>query len=106
MDKLIQKFIEYLEYEKGYSKKTIISYEKDLELFNKYLKENNIKEIKNIEYNVIRKYLSYLHDNKYESTSVSRKISALRSFFKYNIKEKVITNNPMTLISGFSLRRA
>lgn len=100
MDKLIQKFIEYLEYEKGYSKKTIISYEKDLELFNKYLKENNIKEIKNIEYNVIRKYLSYLHDNKYESTSVSRKISALRSFFKYNIKEKVITNNPMTLISN------
>ena len=37
MDKLIQNFIEYLEYEKGYSKKTIISYENDLELFNKYL---------------------------------------------------------------------
>ncbi len=100
MEKLIEKFIEYLEYEKGYSKKTIISYEKDLELFDKYLKENKIINIKNIDYNTIRKYLSYLHDNKYEATSVSRKISALRSFFKYNIKEKTITNNPMTLISN------
>lgn len=100
MDKLIQNFIEYLEYEKGYSKKTIISYENDLELFNKYLKENKIINIKSIDYNTIRKYLSYLHDNKYEASSVSRKISALRSFFKYNIKEKTITNNPMTLISN------
>ena len=89
MEKLIEKFIEYLEYEKGYSKKTIISYENDLELFNNYLKENKIKNIKDIDYNTIRKYLSYLHDNKYEASSVSRKISALRSFFKYNIKEKL-----------------
>lgn len=100
MEKQIEKFIEYLEYEKGYSKKTIISYEKDLELFNNYLKENNIKNICNIDYNTIRKYLSYLHENKYEASSVSRKISTLRSFFKYNLKEKTIKSNPMTLISN------
>ena len=100
MDKLIQRFIEYLEYEKGYSKKTIISYEKDLELFNTYLKENKITNINNIDYNTIRKYLSNLHEKKYEASSISRKISTLRSFFKYNIKEKNIKNNPMTLISN------
>ena len=100
MDKLIQKFIEYLEYEKGYSKKTIISYEKDLELFNTYLKENKITNINNIDYNTIRKYLSNLHEKKYEASSISRKISTLRSFFKYNLKEKNIKNNPMTLISN------
>ena len=100
MDKLINQFIEYLEYEKGYSKKTIISYEKDLELFNKYLKENKIENITNIDYNTIRKYLSHLHEKKYESSSISRKISTLRSFFKYNLKEKNINNNPMTLISN------
>ena len=100
MDKIIQKFIEYLEYEKGYSKKTIISYEKDLELFNKYLKENKIVNITRIDYNTIRKYLSHLHDNKYEASSISRKISTLRTFFKYNLKEKNIKNNPMTLISN------
>ena len=100
MDRIINNFIEYLEYEKGYSKKTIISYEKDLELFNIYLKENKITNINNIDYNTIRKYLSHLHDKKYESSSISRKISTLRSFFKYNIKEKNIKNNPMTLISN------
>jgi len=100
MDKIISKFIEYLEYEKGYSKKTIISYEKDLELFNTYLKDNKITNINNIDYNTIRKYLSHLHDKKYEASSISRKISTLRSFFKYNLKEKNIKNNPMTLISN------
>lgn len=100
MDKVIQKFIEYLEYEKGYSNKTIISYEKDLELFNIYLKDNKITNINNIDYNTIRKYLSHLHDKKYEASSISRKISTLRSFFKYNLKEKNIKNNPMTLISN------
>ncbi len=100
MDKIINKFIEYLEYEKGYSKKTIISYEKDLELFNAYLKENKITNISSIDYNTIRKYLSHLHDKKYEASSISRKISTLRTFFKYNLKEKNIKNNPMTLISN------
>lgn len=100
MEKLINQFIEYLEYEKGYSKKTIINYEKDLELFNTYLKENKITDIKNIDYNTIRKYLSHLHEKKYLSSSISRKISTLRSFFKYNLKENKITNNPMTLISN------
>ena len=100
MDKLINKFIEYLEYEKGYSKKTIINYELDLELFNKYLKENKITDINNIDYNTIRKYLSNLHEKKYESSSIARKISTLRTFFKYNLKEKNIKTNPMTLISN------
>lgn len=100
MEKLINQFIEYLEYEKRYSKKTIINYEKDLELFNTYLKENKITDIKNIDYNTIRKYLSHLHEKKYLSSSISRKISTLRSFFKYNLKENKITNNPMTLISN------
>ena len=100
MDKLIKEFIEYLEYEKGYSKKTIISYEKDLELFNIFLKENKIVSINNIDYNLIRKYLGKLHDENYESSSVCRKISALRTFFKYNLKQKNIKTNPMTLITN------
>lgn len=100
MNEIINKFIEYLEYEKGYSKKTVISYEKDLELFYNYLKENNKSEIKNITYNTIRKYLSELHEKKYEASSISRKISTLRTFFKYAIKNKYIKENPMALITN------
>lgn len=100
MDKKINKFIEYLEYEKGYSNKTIISYEKDLELFNIFLKENKILKIEEITHNIIRKYLSLLHDKKYTSASISRKISTLRTFFKYALKQNYIKTNPMTLISN------
>ena len=83
MDKIVNKFIEYLEYEKGYSKKTVISYGNDLELFNLFLSDNKVTGINNVDYNVIRKYLGYLHDNKYEASSISRKISTLRSFFRF-----------------------
>ncbi|MBP3921006.1 MAG: tyrosine recombinase XerC [Bacilli bacterium] len=100
MEKLILLFIEYLEYEKRYSKKTVINYENDLEQFNNYLKQNKIDDIKKITYNTIRKYLSFLHDNNYESSSTCRKISSLRSFFKYMIKQKKINSNPMILISN------
>lgn len=100
MEKLINKFIEYLEYEKRYSKKTIISYENDLEQFNNYIKQEKIKNITEITYSMIRKYLSTLYENNYESSSTCRKISTLRSFFKYLLKQKIIDNNPMTLISN------
>lgn len=100
MEKHINKFIEYLEYEKGYSKKTIINYEKDLELFNNYLRQEKITKIENINYNTIRKFLTLLHDKNYKSKTIARKISTLRSFFKYNLKNKTIKTNPMTLISN------
>ena len=100
MEKHINKFIEYLEYEKGYSKKTIINYEKDLELFNNYLKQEKITKIEIINHNTIRKYLTNLHDKNYKSKTIARKISTLRSFFKYNLKTKTIKTNPMTLISN------
>ena len=89
-----------MEYEKGYSPRTVVSYEKDLELFSLFLKDNKISSINSIDYGVIRKYLSFLHDQNLESSSVSRKISTLRSFFKFNLKNGVIKNNPMTLISN------
>lgn len=100
MEKIINSFIEYLEYEKGYSKKTIISYEKDLELFNIYLKENKIPKIEGITHDIIRKYLGLLHEKKYTSASISRKISTLRSFFKYSLQKKYIKKSPMTLITN------
>lgn len=100
MEKHINKFIEYLEYEKGYSKKTIINYEKDLEFFNNYLKQEKITKIESINHNTIRKYLTNLHDKNYKSKTIARKISTLRSFFKYNLKNKTIKTNPMTLISN------
>jgi integrase/recombinase XerC len=91
-------FLKYLKEEKNYSKYTILNYGKDLKLFQTFLKDEKIDDIKNIDYNIIRQYLSFLYEKEYENKTISRNISTLRSFFKYHLKEKNIVKNPMLLI--------
>ena len=83
MKELINKYIKYITYEKHYSENTIISYNNDLELFLFFLKEENISDILNIDYQVIRKFLNYLYEKKYSNKAIARHISSLRSFYKY-----------------------
>lgn len=97
MDKLINDFLKYLEVERHYSEHTIISYKTDLEEFNEYLGNKNIKDT---DYKFIRDYLTYMFDKKYEKKTISRHISTLRSYYKYLLEEKIIKKNPMTLISN------
>lgn len=97
MEHEIDKFIEYLEYEKKYSIHTVKNYELDLIEFNEFLIENNIK---NIDYKVIRNYLNIMYEKKYKTKSICRKISSLRSFFKFEMKEKNIKENPMVLVTN------
>lgn len=96
MKKHVNNFYIYLE-GKNYSYNTINSYKKDLNQFIDYCKDINIK---NIDYEFIRKYLHLLYDKKYSSKSISRHISSLKSFFKYLMLSDVINKNPMTLISN------
>lgn len=100
MNKELDDFINYLEYERNYSNNTIIAYKNNILQLINYLESININDIKSVKYETIRGYLSYLHENKYKSKSISRMISSMRSFFKYLKVENIITNNPMTLISN------
>ncbi len=94
---MVDEFLNYLEYEKNFSKHTIINYRKDLDNFYSYLKEKNIKDV---DVDFIRGYLKELYDKKYSPSSISRKVSSLKSYFKYLEAENQIKNNPMTLISN------
>lgn len=93
-------FLKYLKIERNYSNLTIINYGKDLKVFLKFLDENKINDYKKVDYQLIRKFLEFLYEEEYSKKTISRHISSLRSFFKYLIKENIITNNPMTLISN------
>jgi len=93
-------FVEELKYEKNYSELTINGYLKDLDLFLEFLNENNIKNYNDIEYSDIRLYVNYLYELKYTNKTISRHISALRSFFKYLKTNNKIKNNPNILISN------
>ena len=96
MDKYVEDFINYLEYERNYSNNTVIAYKNNISKFIDYIN----MDIKNVDYDTVRKYISYLYEQKYQAKSISRMISSLRSFFKYLKINHIINNNPMTLISN------
>ena len=94
-----QDFIRYLQFEKRYSPHTILAYQKDLEQFQLYLKEQYETDyLSDVSYLMIRSWLVKLVENKISAKSVNRKISTLKTFFKYLIREGVIKENPMKKI--------
>ena len=95
--RLVEKFLDYLEYEKKYSKDTVISYHKDLNEYIEYLKHEN-KKILYIKYKDIKNYLSYLNTKENNNSTISRKISSLRSFYKFLVNENITDTNPFLSI--------
>ena len=97
MDRYIEKFIRYLQIEKNYSRHTILNYKLDLEHFKNFLGELSLEKV---DYLILRKYLAALKEKNLKSRSVSRRLSALRSFFKFLIREGLLKNNPLASLSS------
>jgi integrase/recombinase XerC len=98
MDEL-NKFIEYLNIEKNYSKYTINDYRYNLESFLKYLDSVDIP-LQQVDDNTIRNYIMVMYNEKLSKKSISQHISSLRSFFKYLVNNKFMTEDPTLLISN------
>jgi integrase/recombinase XerC len=103
---LIQQFMHYLALEKNASPHTCRCYRKDLEGFEDFLKSMGMYlnpagdvEIEKVDRMAIRKYMSFLH-RKNKKSSIARKISTLRSFFKYLIREQILPSNPAKSVSS------
>lgn len=96
MQRYIQKFEGYLSVEKNYSPHTIKNYLSDLEEFSKFLSG---EEITNVSYLTIRKFLAHLRSGNISKRSVCRKLSTLRSFFKFLQRDGYIKANPVESIS-------
>lgn len=95
----IQHFLDYLKFQKRYSQHTIISYKNDLDAFYVFLQyqfgETPLADIKTT---FIRSWLADLKQQGMESKTINRKISTLKSFFKYQLKQQTITVSPMAAI--------
>lgn len=96
--KYLSDYLEYLKYQKNYSDETIHSYSIDIEEFLDYINSECIN-ICEVGYDVVKAWLINLDERKNKSTTVSRKISSLRGFYKYLINNKVIDSNPFSLVS-------
>ncbi len=99
-NKYLISFLEYLKYQKNYSEYTVISYRNDIVEYLEYISREAL-DFKDIEYGDIRFYLMYLKEEKNDNnSSIDRKLSALRGFYKYLANEKAVKSNPFSLVSG------
>jgi integrase/recombinase XerC len=92
-------FLDYLKFEKRYSQHTLISYQNDLEQFFAYLESQfEGPEPGTITSVMVRSWLAELKEDTISSKSINRKISSLRSFFKYLMKTGLISQTPMATV--------
>ena len=89
-------FIEYLELEKNYSPNTIIAYSKDIESFLIFASNQfGYSDINNIHYSIIRNWIVKLVDDGVSNNTINRKISSLRTYYKFLIKIGDIKVSPL-----------
>ena len=93
MEKQIKNFLEFLENDKKVAKNTLQSYERDILQFDKYLSEKKLNYAK-IDSKDIKEYLSYLQEIGKKTSSVSRSLASIRSFYQYEARVRKMKSNP------------
>jgi integrase/recombinase XerC len=93
---LKDKYIDYLQFEKRYSAHTVLAYQSDLNDFSDFLqKQYSISDLLLADHTIIRSWLIELIDHKISSRSINRKLSTLKSFYRFCLKLGLLTANPM-----------
>jgi integrase/recombinase XerC len=101
MKQHIDRFVAYLSYERNASPNTIREYRRDITQFMQFLTPPGEKTmpLAHVDHRVIREFVGWSYDQKLEKSSVARKLAALRTFFKFCVREGVVKQNPARLVS-------
>jgi integrase/recombinase XerC len=101
MKPTIQKYIEYMRSVRNSSPHTLVNYGNDLEQFVAFLTPPGTEtpKLRQVNHHMIREYVAHLHDTGLEKSSIARKLAALRSFFKYCVREGRLNENPARLVA-------
>ncbi len=102
MDDLIDRYINYLRYERNASPHTIRNYQSDLRQFRDYLKGGDPEatvDVRSIDALRIRGFLAFLFEREKKKTSIARKLAAVRAFYKFLAKDHVLAENPASTVS-------
>src|SRR6185312_2096397 len=98
---MVEKFLEYLKHEKNYSPHTLVSYRNDMEQFVAYLKDSyEIEKPEEASSLMVRSWLGSLMQEKVSARSVIRKASTLRTYYKFLLREGIITKSPMAKVTA------
>ena len=87
-------YIKYLRFQKGYSPLTIESYQRDIDEFIGYMKKEGLDQYAEVEYPMLRGYLMEFHKKRLSATTINHKLSSLRNFYRYMVKQQYLKNNP------------
>ena len=102
----IKEFLDYLSFQKRYSPNTVLSYQTDLLAFFDYLLiEYQITDVKEVSTPMIRSWLAQLKENKNASKTINRKISSLKSYFKYLLRIGDVESSPVAIIQSLKVSR-
>ena len=98
---MIDSFLDYLRYERNCSEKTVLAYGEDIRQLVEFAEEEYGKfDPVEVETELIREWMVSLMDKGYTSTSVNRKLSSLRTFYKYLLREGAVVADPLCKIKG------
>lgn len=96
-----ERFLAYIQFEKRYSPHTVTAYRTDLTQFFDYLQSQyDLNDIREVNHLIIRSWFVSLMEHDIEARSVNRKLSTLKSFYKFLIREGEMTENPMRKITS------
>lgn len=97
---MLNDFLDYLVTQKRFSDHTCLAYKKDLEQFLEFADINSVEDLKEVRPRLVRGWMVQLIDEGYENVSVNRKLSSLRTWFKWLMKEGLVESSPMKLVKG------
>jgi len=104
MDTILS-FLNHLEFEKRYSKRTIESYRTDIFQFQHYCENNLINNLLLADSKIVRGWIISLIESNCENRSVNRKISALKTYYKYLLRQGLIEKNPLVKIDALKAKK-
>ena len=95
MQEMLKRYIGYLEAERNASPYTVRNYTRDLVEFLNFLREEKTSSLEDVNRQILRSFLARLSEQGVFKTSIARKLSAIRSFYRYLMREGLLSSNPM-----------
>ena len=100
MDRALKHYIVYLQAERNASPHTILNYRRDIEEFGAFCREQGLSSWSEVDRALLRRWLSWLSAEGFVRASIARKVTEVRSFYRFMLREGLIAANPLLAISA------
>jgi integrase/recombinase XerD len=100
MNELVDNFLSYLSLERGLAKNTIVSYREDLQAYGDFLRQRSIDALSRTNRNDIVNFMLFQKDKGLAANSVARRLAAIKMFYRFLVRERILKSDPTSLIDS------